>query len=191
MATQEIGIPIDLTHGEYHNTEIKNGKLQLKELAISDSGKIIYAASGYWISSVIEMKDKIAAFERVTKDLTYINSASYKIYTASSFDGYAWSEWTEINYSTGHIATVKNNFARLKIELLSVKTDELFTIDDFEIDEKYNNEFVNHSRGVLELKTSYEKRMLSTPSSETGKIFRATVNKTSLLRIDNLEIEEG
>ncbi|WP_110932425.1 hypothetical protein [Paenibacillus bouchesdurhonensis] len=178
--THEVGLPLDLSKGTFANTEHIDGFLQLKVMKISDKGNAIFAESGYWESEVIDIKDKIAAFKRISKTSELVNGATYKIFTSSSEDRSAWSAWEEIDYTDGTIKSPKNSYAKVRIEIKSTMSDEIVTIDDFMIEGKYSNEFVNSDKGVLELKRVYEYEMNVLPSNEsisTKLIIRNSFNK--------------
>ncbi|QSF43562.1 hypothetical protein [Paenibacillus tianjinensis] len=184
MATQEIGIPLDLSKGTYNNTIFSNGKLQLIELTKSDDGTSIYSPEGYWISETIRIADKIAQFKYVAKSIT--GTGLYKIYTQSSNDGFSWSEWNE-TLTDGSINTQVGYYARVKIFLFATSTVVPFTVDSFDTPGKYNNQFVNSTSGVLELKKSYATPYaIDATWAGSGKIMSALVPKTTYKKVDKL-----
>ncbi|MNJ67532.1 hypothetical protein D3C77_637150 [compost metagenome] len=115
-----------------------------------------------------------------------MNGATYKIFTSSSNDRSVWSAWEEIDYADGTIKSPKNSYAKVRIEIKSTMSDEIVTVDDFTVVGKYNNEFVNSDKGVLELKRIYEYEMNALPSNEsisTKLITRNNFNKINKVRV--------
>ncbi|QWU14464.1 hypothetical protein SAMN04487895_101774 [Paenibacillus sophorae] len=188
MATQEIGIPIDLSKGIFNNTVFLNGKLQLIELAKDDNDVPIYPPEGYWISESIRVADKVTSFKYIAKSIT--GSGSYKIYTQSSPNGFTWSEWQEINYTNGSILTPVGYYAKIKIFIYAGNTNVTFTIDDFAVVDKYINPYINSSYGVLELKKSYTSPLVIDGSwADDGVLMKSSViQKTNYKKIDKIEI---
>lgn len=182
--TYEIGLPVDLSKGMFVNTEYKNGALQLEEVLVSDKGSSIYKESGYWESEVVTLKDKIAAFNRISKNITLVNGATYKIYTSSSEDMITWTNWDQINNADGSILSPKNNYARIRIEIETTLSEETITVDDFTISNKYINKYVNSDHGVLELKKKYKYDM-NVVSAE-NHIFSKTIS--GFKKIDKIKV---
>lgn len=184
--THEVGLALDLSKGTFAGTEYVDGFLQLKVMKISDKGNAIYAESGYWESEIISIKDKIAAFKRISKTSELVNGATYKIFTSSSEERSVWSSWEEIDYTNGTIKSPKNNYAKVRIEIKSTMSNEIVTVDDFTVEGKYNNEFVNSDKGVLGLKRVYQYEMDALPSNEsisTKLITRNSFNKINKVRL--------
>lgn len=186
--TQEIGIPIDLTMGTFFDTEIKNGKLQLRELGTDDNGNSIYVDTGYWESEIIYIKDKVAAFKRVARDIIVKGNGVYKIFTSSSTDRNTWTDYVEINYSDGSILSPTGSYARIKIVITARAAEAVRTLDDFDVAGKFDNEFVNSSDGFLELKKEYELTG-NKDNSWTGEgfLFVTQVEKSKFKKINALE----
>lgn len=182
--THEVGLPLDLSKGTFADTEYVDGFLQLRVMKISDKGNAIYAESGYWESEVISIKDKIAAFKRINKASELVNGATYKIFTSSSEDGVIWSAWEEIDYIDGTIKSPKNSYAKVRIEIKSTMSDEIVTIDDFMIEGKYNNEFVNSDMGVFELKRVHEYEM----DEIFTNVYCKTVIKTDFNKVNKINL---
>ncbi|MEK4006319.1 hypothetical protein [Paenibacillus sp. FSL H3-0333] len=181
MATQEIGIPLDLNQGVFNNTVFKDGKLQLVELGKDDSNTPIYVPEGYWISEPIRIADKVALFKYVAKTIS--GTGNYNIYTQSSPDSYAWTEWEQVDASTGTITTPVGYFARVKILISPTNSNVTLTIDGFDVVDKYDNAYVNSSDGVLEIKQSYRDRM--TKLGNDGLLTRS-IPKSFFKKIDKL-----
>lgn len=189
--TQEIGIPIDLTRGTFVNTEIKNGKLQLREVSIDDDGNSIFVDAGYWESEMIDIKDKFTAFIKVTKDIIIKGKGTYKIFTQSSTDSIAWTDYVEINYADGSILSPVGLFARIKIEITAKRINSTRTVDDFNEKGKYTNDYLNTSNGYLEFKKNY---VLGGVKDEIwtneGKVFSSLVKRTKFKKINSLSRAE-
>ncbi|WP_342422373.1 hypothetical protein [Paenibacillus sp. FSL E2-0178] len=189
MATQEIGIPLDLSLGTHNNTEFLNGKLQLVEIAKADSGIPIFPPEGYWISEVIRIADKVTHFKYVAKTLT--GTGTYTIYTQSSQDSYTWTDWEAVDLSTGTIITPVGYYARVKIVITPINSNVTFTIDGFDVNGKYNNTYINSSNGVLELKKLYaNKYVLDTTWTGEGKMMTGNIPKSTYKKIDKLSFLE-
>ncbi|PZT57520.1 hypothetical protein [Paenibacillus silvae] len=188
MSTKEIGLPISLMGGTHNGTEIKDGKLQLKEVATDSSGKSVYASKGSWESSVISIGDKVTAFQRVVKTIVGIGSnVDYKIYTKSSTNNVDWSEYVEITYLDGKINSPVGLYARIKIELSSALAPALFTVDEF-TDGKYNTDYVASSDGSLRLKRNVA--LSPTVSAhEDGFLYRSKVERNKLSKINGLTFQ--
>ncbi|MBD8839514.1 hypothetical protein IFU39_17010 [Paenibacillus sp. CFBP 13594] len=188
MSTKEIGLPIDLTLGVHNGTEIKDGKLQLKEIAIDSTGKSIYAAKGTWESSVISIGDKVTAFQRVVKTMVGIGSnVDYKIFTRSSTDNITWSEYAEITYVDGKINSPVGLYAKVMIELSSTLTPALLTVDEF-TDGKYNTGYVSSSDGTLRLK----RNITLSPTvlaHEDGFLYRTKFERNKLSKINGITFQ--
>ncbi|WP_019639006.1 hypothetical protein [Paenibacillus fonticola] len=184
--THEVGLPLDLSKGTFADTEYTDGFLQLKVMKVSDIGNAIYAESGYWESEIIDIKDKITAFKRISKTSQLVNGATYKIFTSSSEDRAVWSAWEEIDYADGTIKSPKNSYAKVRIEIKSTMSDEIVTVDDFTVVGKYSNEFVNSDKGVLELKRVYEYEM----NNELGQenIHRKLIERNKFNKINSIHI---
>lgn len=188
--TQEIGIPIDLSKGNFIDTEIRDGKLQLKLLATDDSGNGIYPDTGYWESEVIAIKDKIKAFKRISKNIEVKGTGTYKIYTRSSPNQSFWTPYVEIN-SDSTINSPPDSFAQVKIELFATRTDATRTIDDFNKNGKYDNKYVNSSGGFLELKKDYGLTGVRNESwVGEGVLFSTLIEKSKFKKINKLGIRE-
>ncbi|WP_342423192.1 hypothetical protein [Paenibacillus sp. FSL E2-0178] len=189
MATQEIGIPLDLSLGTHNNTEFLNGKLQLVEIAKADSGISIFPPEGYWISEVIRIADKVTHFKYIAKTLT--GTGNYTIYTQSSQDSFTWTDWEQVSITTGAITTPVGYYARVKIVISPIRSNETFTIDGFDVNGKYNNSYINSTSGVLELKTVYANKYdLDTTWTSEGKMMSGNIPKSSFKKIDKLSLLE-
>nr|WP_145401411.1 hypothetical protein [Paenibacillus xylanexedens] len=188
MTTKEIGLPIDLTTGVHNGTELKDGKLQLKQVTTDASGKSIYAAKGSWESSIITIGDKVTAFQRVVKTMVGTGSnVDYKIYTKSSTDNITWSDYVEITYADGKINSPVGLYARIKIELSSTLTPTLLTLDEF-IDGKYNTDYVSSSDGSLRLKRNIS--LSPTVSThEDGFLYRTKFERGKLSKINGITFQ--
>ncbi|WP_145413292.1 hypothetical protein [Paenibacillus xylanexedens] len=192
MSTKEIGLPIDLTLGIHNGTEIRDGKLQLKQVATDTSGKSIYAAKGSWESSVISIGDKVTAFQRVVKTMVGTGSnVDYKIYTKSSTNNVDWSEYVEITYLDGKINSPVGLYARIKIELSSTPMPALLTLDEF-TDGKYDTDFISSSDGVLKLRRTLTTSLsLDTEASGNGYITRLHFQKSKYKKINSIVIADS
>ncbi|OIB04572.1 hypothetical protein AK95_13230 [Paenibacillus sp. LC231] len=189
MATQEIGITLDFPKGSFDNLIFTNNTLQLIEETKDDAGNGVYRDSGSWVSEVIFIKDKVTSFKRISRNVAIKGSGSYKIYTSSSPDQLNWTPWTEINYTDGSISTPADQYAKVKIEVFAHKTNATFTVDDFNIPDKYSNPFLNSSDGVLELKNLY--RLVGEKEinwNDTGKLFITKINKSYFKAINKIEV---
>jgi hypothetical protein len=187
MATQEIGIPIDLSKGTFGNTVFLNGKLQLVEIAKDDNNVSIYPPEGYWISESIRIADKVTSFKYIAKNS--VGTGTIKIFTQSSSDGFTWSEWQEINYADGGILTPVGYYARIKIFIYAGNGNTNFTIDEFTIANKYINPYVNSSNGVLELKTSYSSpTIIDDTWIEEGTVLSCNIQKSSFKKINKISL---
>ena len=185
MSTKEIGLPISLGKGTHNNTEIKDGKLQLKEIAVDSLGRSVYAPNGFWESSVISIGDKVTAFQRVVKTIVGTGSnVDYKIFTKSSTNNIDWSEYVEITYLDGRINSPVGLYARLKIELSSSSSPALLTIDNFR-DGKFNTDYVTSSDGSLKLRRERELSSV-VESNADGFLHRTKIDRSKIKKINTL-----
>lgn len=190
MEIQEIGIPIDLSLGEFMKTVFKDGKLQLVELGRDINNNPIYEKHGEWISEPIKLKDKFKSFKNLVKTMTGTNG-QFKIFTQSSLDSYIWTEWQEINYETGNILSPLGLFARVKIEIRAKENESEVVIDTFKDVEKFDNEFIDNTNGYLELKKKYEFEMTKNDVNQGNNeshVYIKTVPNTRFKKIDKIRI---
>jgi hypothetical protein len=192
MSTKEIGLPVSLSQGTYINTEYKNGKLQLKEVAADSNGNPTYHPQGTWESPVISIGDLVTAFERVVKNLsTSGTNAKYRIYTKSSQNNVNWSDYVEINYDDSSIKSPVGLYARIKIEFSTTLSPTLFMLDNFK-DGRYDSDYVDSSNGVLKLKRNHTIQfMVDDQWSGTGHLFIAKIVRNKIDKINGLHIITG
>lgn len=190
MTTKEIGLPVNLSQGTYINTEYRDGKLQLKEVSLDSNGNPAYQQQGTWESPVVSIGDLVTAFERVVKNLSPSGTnASYKIYTKSSKNNSAWSEYVEINYDDSSINSPVGLYARIKIEFSSIPSPTMFTVDDF-VDGKYDSDYVDSSNGALQLKKNHSIELATeTQWSGSGHLFRTTIKRNRANKINSIQIK--
>ncbi|WP_063563070.1 hypothetical protein [Paenibacillus sp. O199] len=185
MSTKEIGLPLPLLGGTHDGTEIKDGKLQLKEVATDSTGRSVYASKGTWESSVISIGDKVTAFQRVVKTMIGTGSnVDYKIYTKSSTNNIDWSGYVEIAYIDGKINSPVGLYARIKIELSSTPSPALLTVDEF-TNGKYNSDYVSSSDGTLRLKRNFQLSP-TVESNADGYLYRTKIDRSKFKKINTL-----
>lgn len=190
MNIQEIGIVIDLSLGTFNNTIYKDSKLQLTQLGEDSDGNPVYADYGFWESREIIIQDKIRAFKNLVGNLDIVGDATYKAYTCTSADGFSWGEYVEVS-EDGTINSQQAKYAKIKIEIFPSKLESNFYLDRFNEAGKYDNEFVNSSDGVLELKRNYQYEMDKLSEDSEGSFHITTIQKSKLKKIDSIKLVRG
>ncbi|OME53964.1 hypothetical protein BSK59_15395 [Paenibacillus odorifer] len=188
MATQEIGIILDLSNGIFTNTQYVEGKLQLVNVGLDGDENIIFASKGDWESETMLIKDKVASFKNVVKTIIVSGNATTKVYTKSSDDGFVWTDYVSTN-DDGSINSPAKKYARIKIEIIAGFVDANFYIDKFEDSDKYSNDFMNFGNGELSLKKDYTYQMENNIEFVgVGKIFSRKVPKSKFKKLNSIQI---
>jgi hypothetical protein len=181
---QEIGITIDLSRGTFVNTLYANGSLQLMESNVKDGdNNTIFNSYGYWESDDILIQDKIQSFKNVVKTIVVKGNATINIFVKTSNDGLTYGEYILVAVD-GSISNAPAKYAKIKIEFVPEKIDANFYIDKFNDENKYNNDLINDTQGVLELKKKYNFPMDTVNSVAEGTIYAKTIPKSQLKKID-------
>lgn len=187
---RELGLELDLSRGTFYRTEYRDGALQLAQVGVSDAGHEIYYESGYWESEDSFLKDRVAAFSKVSESSVVIKNGTFKVMTASSPDRVTWTEWQEAAADTGEIQSPVNTYAKVRIELRSAKTVESFTVDDFKDAAKYSNPYLDYSNGSLNSKRDYPSTMnVDSSWTGSGKVYSGSVDRVNLSRVDRLAVD--
>ena len=190
--THEIGYTIDLSKGTYVSTEYTNGFLRLSNEKVSDEivldeyGNEIFKSEGYWISEEIDLTDIFTDFKNIAKTMSV--SGSYKIFTKTSEKKLVWSDWEEVAPDFT-ILSPENRWLQVKIEFFGNLSDSSFVIEEFDEPDKYSNDYLESENGQLKLKKDFEFKMNKDVSwSDEGTLFRKTIEKTKLKKINSINL---
>lgn len=119
VETIEIGLGIEVEKGEFHNCEInEDGFIVLTKDESSQNHK-----QGYWISELVELKDKFKEFDKVVLDKILEGNSQTKVLTRTSEDGTVFTEWKPL--LGNEIAQEPSKYAQVKIELESGYTTSI------------------------------------------------------------------
>lgn len=193
MATENIGVPIDLSAGNFMNTEIGANGLQLKyNRQTYDKISNVYADYGVWISDSIDLVDKYTSLENLAITSIVNGLSSYKSYTRTSDDNFTWDNYIEID-STGKMMSVPRRFIQIKIEFFGGLQDKTEVVDDF-VDplDFESNEYIGFDGSNLQLKRNYKyEQSIDSTWTESGNVFRRTIDKSKFKKIDSIRIISG
>lgn len=190
--TKEIGIDTGIDIGTYHNTEFKDGSIQLKQTAINANGKPIYAMEGYWESNIIDLIGAFKEYDTVALTKTQMTKDIYSIETRTSSDGIAFTEYQALT-ETSKIQSPKNRYIQVKINFFAGLNVETYIVANFnnaaEKDNWTNSEFLDTSNG-LRLKRDYTWTMDVDPTwAEAGSLHRKKIKQSDWKQINSLSIE--
>lgn len=184
--TQEIGIPIDLSSGEFQGTVYKDGVLQLIEVGVDDLGQIVYAEKGSWISDPIPIQDKIQAFKNVVRSIVEDAGTTIITSVAVSDDGFNWSEYVRVGTDGKILNAEVKRFAKVKVELFASLNSSEMLVDP----KKYESEFIDTSNGIrIKRKYSWDMTKDDTWSDE-GSLHRKKITRDDWARIDKISVVE-
>lgn len=194
MATQNIGVLIDLTKGTHTNTEYKDGKISLKEERKTyDLIDNVYSHEGVWVSEQIDLVDKYTSLENLAISKIINGKSTYKAYTRTSDNAVNWDDYVEISFTTGKIMSVPKRYIQVKIEFLGLyeyKQEIIHNFTELESAIFDENEYVQFD-GALYLKRDYEFKMGKDNNwTEEGTLFRRLIKKSELKKIDSLNFKE-
>lgn len=192
VATQDVGIKIDLTKGKHTNTvyDETTKKIALQKLRTTyDEKENIYAREGFWVSDIMDLVDKYTSLENLALT-SELNGAEYTAYTRTSIDNITWDEFVAIN-SSGKMMSVPRRYVQVKIAFKGKITDYQEPLHDFTVKdvEKFKeNEFINFG-GNLELKREYEYKMSKDDTWKSdGSLFRKKIKNTKFKKIDSIKL---
>lgn len=186
MGLQEIGIPLDLSVGNYDNTVYKDGLLQLIEIAKDSNNRPIYNSSGSWESSPIPIKDKIKAFKNIARKIQVNGAGTFTILVSTSDDGYTWGNYIAIN-GDGSIHNPPANFAKVKIEFNPASVETKIYVNDFSTVDPFRNQFIETVNGKLQFKRKYYASGIQNEGwNEAGKVYTTKIEKLKFKKIDSL-----
>jgi hypothetical protein len=182
--TQDVGVGLNLQSGTYYKTSYVNGALQLNYLGKDPLGNDYYEKFGTWESDTIILGDNVNSFKRIAKILTV--SGSYKIFTSSSLDGLAWTNYVEVS-ANFDILSPMGKYVKVKVELYAPTNDITYDVDTFSTN-KWNNQYLD-VQGDLKLKKSYsEIGVRNTTWSESGTVHVKRIEKTKFKKIDSINV---
>lgn len=191
MAVSNIGIPIDLTKGIHTNTELKDDNIQLKEIFTTEINEdSVYESEGSWLSEVIDLVDKYTSLENLAITNIVSSTSTYKAYTSTSPDSITWSDFVEIQATTGKMLSVPERFIQIRIVFTGENSVKSELVNDFVASESKqfrSNDFINLD-GSLGLKRDFTYKMDKDSSwTSEGNVFRKKIENTKLKRIDKLD----
>jgi hypothetical protein len=182
--TQDVGVGLNLQSGTYYKTSYVNGALQLNYLGKDPLGNDYYEKFGTWESDTIILGDNVNSFKRIAKILTV--SGSYKIFTSSSLDGLAWTNYVEVS-ANFDILSPMGKYVKVKVELYAPTNDITYDVDTFSTN-KWNNQYLD-VQGDLKLKKSYsEIGVRNTTWSESGTVHTKRIEKSKFKKIDSINV---
>jgi len=132
---KDIGISIG-TGGSFSNTELVDGKIQLKK---STTNSDEYVPMGLWTSEVINIGDNFKEYGKLLIDKTDEDNSSIRASTRSSNNGTVFTPWAVIG-ADDSILSPKNQFMQVRIELYAGSKVKTVAISSADI--VGNNEFV-------------------------------------------------
>lgn len=110
IETKEVGLRLSSDSGEFVNTTVIDGKLQLKMV----DGLV--EEEGTWISEVVDLEHKFKEFQKISLDAINSKGSSHKIEIRKSEDGVEFTEWEETT-SDGKFLSTPSQFIQVKITL--------------------------------------------------------------------------
>ena len=186
METQDISFNLDFSTGIHNNTIFKNGKLQLQEVGVDSLGQIVYAESGYWISSSIQFADKFKEFKPFQSLVEQLGDSSYKISVSSSENNIIWTEFVETDVA-GNILNSPSPYIKIRVDLAAEKGHSEYETRDF-TEAIPSNQFVDSTNGII-IKRNYEYLMTKDNTwSDDGALHRKSITRSDWLRIDTLDV---
>lgn len=186
IETKQIGLPIE-NKGTYFNTSFDEatGTIGLKKTYVDANNLPVYKEEGYWISEIIDLKDKFDSYEKVFTTHTDYGASSIAIYTRTSTDNTAWSEWKAIAYD-GSILSPINRYVQVKIEFYAGFITDVYLAP--KADFMGENMFVEDNSG-LRLKRNYNFDMTMDDTwTDEGSIHKKKITRDEWVRIDSLNL---
>lgn len=189
MTVKEFGISLNFTDGTNINIDNSNDKLTLlKSNETYDGIYSVYEHEGTWISNVIDLVDKYTNLGNLAITSSVYSGQSYKAYTRTSDDSQLWSEYIEIDYSTGKMQSSPKRYIQIKIELQSTPTSYKESALEFNNVDEYlsGNDYVTTQNGSLELKKNYNFEM----TDDNGdNIYKTTILSSKFKKIDRIRLK--
>lgn len=133
-----IGINIG-TEGTFSNTELVDGKIQLKK---SQEGSNDFSPMGFWTSNIIDIGDNFKDYGKVIITHTNTDNSRISVTTRSSSNSINFSQWTKIG-EDGSILSPKNRYMQLRIELYAGTSIAEIKVENKEYVE--NNSFIENT----------------------------------------------
>ena len=110
-----LGLDLGTDSGEYHNTEIVDGKLQLKQIEGSDE----YESEGYWVSEVIDLEYKFKDYQKVSLDKDTVEGSEVVIeYRTSDNESDILKEEWKMTEPDGKFSGETKQFIQVKLNLV-------------------------------------------------------------------------
>lgn len=192
VETKEIGIDTGIGVGIYHNTEFVDGKIQLKKVSKTDTGKPVYEMNGYWESEVIDLVDKFKEYDRIALSKLQEITDVYSIMTRTSSDGITFDEYIATT-PEGKIQSETKRYIQVKVNLFAGLSNESDLVSDFTspsaIEDWENNKFIE-TDGVLKLKKEYQLEMNKDNTwADEGSLHRKLIKKENWKKIDSIGVE--
>jgi len=174
---------IDLNQGIFNNTELKNGKIQLKEIK---TGK--FFLQGIWESPIIDLGEGWKG----TKLIEIVNQIKMGITNcileiSVSSDGKSFSDYTSLDPNN----PLQGRYIKLKTTLSAQAQSGQTKTLDFNQSSSENmmtlNEYTE-ANGKLQLKNTYTYNMTDDGALRTGKQFSFTVNRANFKSIKSIGV---
>lgn len=185
-----LGLDLGTDSGEYHNTEIVDGKLQLKQIESSDE----YESEGYWVSEVIDLEHKFKDYQKVSLDKDTVEGSEIVIEYRTSDDesGILEEEW-EMTEPDGKFSGETKQFIQVKLNL-EPKTIPESNITDFtKKEDLIKLDIPSERQYYFEVNEDEEMLKLASLPKATavrkGKINTVTLNKEDFKSIEKLILE--
>lgn len=186
----ELGLDLQTGKGVYHNTELVDGKLQLKKKEDSDE----YESEGYWHSETIDLKRNFRDYKRVSLDRDTVEGSEVVIEyrTAETSTAVEQGKW-KMTEADGSFSDEPKQFIQVKLNL-EPKTVPESNITSFEKKSDVNKLGTNpEKKHYFEVYEETEELGLATIPKATaireGKINTVTLDKEDFKSIDKLILE--
>ena len=126
-----LGLDLGTDSGEYHNTEIVDGRLQLKKKEDSDE----YESEGYWVSEVIDLEYKFKDYQKVSLDKDTVEGSEVVIeYRTSDDESDILEEEWKLTEPDGKFSGETKQLIQVKLNLVP-KNEPVDNVIDFKSEE--------------------------------------------------------
>lgn len=133
---ENLGFEVKL-EGTFNNTEVVNGKLQLKK---KTENPVTYFNSGTWISKIIDIGDEFDSYSKIIAVINNASNSAVSFSTRTSSDGSTFNTWS-VALQDGSITSIKQRFIQVKADILAGMTDERIEIKATNL---VSNEFIEN-----------------------------------------------
>lgn len=186
----ELGLDLGTESGEYFNTEVVDGKLQLKKKEESDE----YESEGYWVSEVLDLERNFRDYQKVSLDIDTVEGSEIVIeYRTSDNKNEVENQEWKLTELDGSFSGETKQFIQVKLNL-EPKTIPESSITDFtkkedliKLDTPSERQYyfeINEDEEMLKLAS-----LPKATAIREGKINTVTLNKEDFKSIEKLILE--